>query len=97
VGSSRTRDLRPYSILNRRGAGQSRSNAAIWHFAIHSFNLKSKQKFDPKKHVERLLGRVAEARRVEPPETPAPEPAAVAAAVPAAPLDGHPPANEWRH
>jgi CDP-diacylglycerol--serine O-phosphatidyltransferase len=43
------------------------------------------------------LRRAAEARRADPPETPAAEPVAVAAAVPAAPLDGHPPANEWRH
>jgi CDP-diacylglycerol--serine O-phosphatidyltransferase len=42
------------------------------------------------------LRRAAEARRAEPTETPAAEPVAVAA-VPAAPLDGHPPANEWRH
>src|SRR5438552_15630577 len=27
---------------------------------MHSFNLKTEQKFDPKKHVERVLGRVAE-------------------------------------
>src|SRR5438045_5379253 len=27
---------------------------------MHSFNLKNEQKFDPKKHVERVLGRVAE-------------------------------------
>jgi quercetin dioxygenase-like cupin family protein len=27
---------------------------------VHSFNLKSEEKFDPKKHVERVLGRVAE-------------------------------------
>src|SRR5919205_17165 len=27
---------------------------------MHSFNLKSAEKFDPKKHVERVLGRVAE-------------------------------------
>ena len=27
---------------------------------MHSFNLKAEQKFDPKKHVERVLGRVAE-------------------------------------
>jgi CDP-diacylglycerol--serine O-phosphatidyltransferase len=42
------------------------------------------------------MRRAAEARRAEPPETPAAEPVAVSA-VPAAPLDGHPPANEWRH
>jgi CDP-diacylglycerol--serine O-phosphatidyltransferase len=42
------------------------------------------------------LRRAAEARRAEPAETPAAEPVAVAAA-PSAPLDGHPPANEWRH
>src|SRR5207253_4193283 len=42
------------------------------------------------------LRRAAEARRAEPAETPAAEPVAVPA-VPAAPLDGHPPANEWRH
>ncbi len=42
------------------------------------------------------LRRAAEARRAEPTETPAAEPVAVAA-VPSAPLDGHPPANEWRH
>jgi quercetin dioxygenase-like cupin family protein len=27
---------------------------------MHSFNLKTEQKFDPKKHVERVLGRVGE-------------------------------------
>ena len=27
---------------------------------MHSFNLKNEEKFDPKKHVERVLGRVAE-------------------------------------
>jgi len=27
---------------------------------MHAFNLKSEEKFDPKKHVERVLGRVAE-------------------------------------
>jgi len=27
---------------------------------MHCFNLKSEEKFDPKKHVERVLGRVAE-------------------------------------
>ena len=27
---------------------------------MHSFNLKNEQKFDPKKHVEQVLGRVAE-------------------------------------
>jgi CDP-diacylglycerol--serine O-phosphatidyltransferase len=42
------------------------------------------------------LRRAAEARRAEPSETPAAEPVA-AAALPSAPLDGHPPANEWRH
>jgi CDP-diacylglycerol--serine O-phosphatidyltransferase len=42
------------------------------------------------------LRRAAETRRAEPAETTAAEPVA-AGAVPAAPLDGHPPANEWRH
>jgi CDP-diacylglycerol--serine O-phosphatidyltransferase len=42
------------------------------------------------------LRRAAEARRAEPAEPPAAKPVAAAAA-PAAPLDGHPPANEWRH
>ena len=42
------------------------------------------------------LRRAAEPRRAEPTETPAAEQVAVPA-VPAAPLDGHPPANEWRH
>jgi quercetin dioxygenase-like cupin family protein len=27
---------------------------------MHAFNLKAEEKFDPKKHVERVLGRVAE-------------------------------------
>ena len=27
---------------------------------MHCFNLKSEEKFDPKKHVERVLGRVGE-------------------------------------
>jgi CDP-diacylglycerol--serine O-phosphatidyltransferase len=42
------------------------------------------------------LRRAAEARRAEPTETTTAEPMAVGA-VPNAPLDGHPPANEWRH
>ena len=42
------------------------------------------------------LRRAAEARRAEPTEPPAAEPVAVAA-TPVPPLDGHPPANEWRH
>src|SRR5438105_1729208 len=43
------------------------------------------------------LRRAAEARRAEPTEAPAAaEPVAVAA-MPAAPLDGHPAPNEWRH
>ena len=43
------------------------------------------------------LRRAAEARRAEPTEAPAAtEPVAVPA-MPAAPLDGHPPATEWRH
>ena len=43
------------------------------------------------------LRRAAEARRAEPTEAPAAaEPVALPAA-PAAPLDGHPPATEWRH
>jgi len=28
---------------------------------MHSFNLKDEEKFDPKKHVERVLGRSARA------------------------------------
>jgi CDP-diacylglycerol--serine O-phosphatidyltransferase len=42
------------------------------------------------------LRHAAEARRAEPAEPPSAEPVAVAAA-PTAPLDGHSPANEWRH
>jgi CDP-diacylglycerol--serine O-phosphatidyltransferase len=42
------------------------------------------------------LRHAAEARRAEPTQTSPAEPVA-AGAVPAAPLDGHAPANEWRH
>ena len=43
------------------------------------------------------LRRAAEARRAQPAEPPAAEPAAVAPIAATTPLDGHPPANEWRH
>ncbi|HYU13766.1 MAG TPA: CDP-diacylglycerol--serine O-phosphatidyltransferase [Stellaceae bacterium] len=46
--------------------------------------------------ASKRLRRAAEARRAEPTETPAAEPV-TAAALPAPPLDGHPPASEWRH
>ena len=42
------------------------------------------------------LRHAAEARKTEPSETPVAEPVA-ATALPTPPLDGHPPANEWRH
>src|SRR5262249_37042560 len=36
------------------------ANSAPGAQRMHVFNLKAEQKFDPKKHVERVLGRVAE-------------------------------------
>ena len=40
--------------------GRRRTNGDIEEPAMHAFNLKAEEKFDPKKHVERVLGRVAE-------------------------------------
>jgi CDP-diacylglycerol--serine O-phosphatidyltransferase len=46
--------------------------------------------------ASKRLRRAAETRKTEPTETAVAEPVA-ATALPAPPLDGHPPASEWRH
>src|SRR6266478_1359291 len=48
------------SLLYRKSYGCeliSENGSSMWTAAMHSFNLKNEQKFDPKKHVERALGR----------------------------------------
>jgi hypothetical protein len=47
-------------IVNRSVSGYSVAGEVSRSDAMHVFNLKAEEKFDPKKHVERVLGRVAE-------------------------------------